>query len=195
MSTDMLEGIAEAILGRIDARLQTSPRLLIAIDGRCAAGKTSLAAHLMRKTGCNVLHMDQFFLRPEQRTAKRLDMPGGNVDYERFLQEALLPLRGEKAFSFRPYDCHKQTLASPVWIQPQAINIVEGSYSCHPTLWHHYDMRIFLSVSPNEQIRRIRKRNGERRAVRFQQEWIPLEEAYFAAYCIAGLCDFCYETG
>ncbi|MDD3920293.1 MAG: uridine kinase [Eubacteriales bacterium] len=195
MSTDMLEGIAEAILGRIDARLQTSPRLLIAIDGRCAAGKTSLAARLMRKTGCNVLHMDQFFLRPEQRTAKRLDMPGGNVDYERFLQEALLPLCGEKAFSFRPYDCHKQTLASPVWIQPQAINIVEGSYSCHPTLWHHYDMRIFLSVNPNEQIRRIRKRNGERRAVRFQQEWIPLEEAYFAAYCIAGLCDFCYETG
>ena len=72
-------------------------RLLIAVDGRCASGKTTLAATLEEETGCNVVHMDDFFLRPEQRTPQRLAEPGGNVDYERFRQEVILPLsRGDQ---------------------------------------------------------------------------------------------------
>ena len=46
---------------------ESGQRLLIAVDGRCASGKTTLAASLERETGCNVVHMDDFFLRPEQR--------------------------------------------------------------------------------------------------------------------------------
>ena len=55
---------------------QLSRPLVIAIDGRCAAGKTTLAAALQRETGCTVLHLDHFFLRPEQRTPQRLAQPG-----------------------------------------------------------------------------------------------------------------------
>ena len=61
--------------------------MLIAVDGRCASGKTTLASALERETGCNVIHMDHFFLRPEQRTKQRLEEPGGNVDYERFQED------------------------------------------------------------------------------------------------------------
>lgn len=170
------------------------PHLTVAIDGRCAAGKTTLAAQLMEKTGCNVLHMDYFFLRPEQRTPERLHTPGGNVDYERFLQEALLPLREGAAFSYRPYDCHKQALTDPVFVTSQPINIVEGSYSCHPALWKHYDLTIFLTVDPDEQLRRILARNGDACAIRFQEKWIPLEERYFQEWDIPARCDLCYKT-
>lgn len=35
--------------------------MLIAIDGRCAAGKTTLAALLKKEINCNIIHMDDFF--------------------------------------------------------------------------------------------------------------------------------------
>lgn len=99
--------IAESVLGDIEILYQKKQRLLIAVDGRCAAGKTTLAAHLQGSLSCNVIHMDHFFLRQEQRTAERLNEPGGNVDYERFLAEALLPLKQGGSFSYRPYSCQR----------------------------------------------------------------------------------------
>ncbi|MDE5596786.1 MAG: uridine kinase, partial [Lachnospiraceae bacterium] len=107
---------------------------IIAIDGRCAAGKTSLAAHLQEQLHCPVIHMDHFFLRPEQRTKERLATPGGNVDYERFLQEVITPLHLSGTFSYRPFDCKTQSLTDAVRILPKDYVFVEGSYSCHPAL-------------------------------------------------------------
>lgn len=36
---------------------------IIAIDGRCAAGKTTLADRLVKELGGDVIHMDDFFCR------------------------------------------------------------------------------------------------------------------------------------
>ena len=44
---------------------------IIAIDGRCAAGKTTLAARLAKELGGDVIHMDDFFLPLELRTEER----------------------------------------------------------------------------------------------------------------------------
>ena len=52
-----------ALLLRIRALAAALPRVLVAIDGRCAAGKTTLAASLQAQLACNVFHMDDFFLR------------------------------------------------------------------------------------------------------------------------------------
>lgn len=164
-------------------------RIIIAIDGRCASGKTTLAKELSQMLNCNVIHMDDFFLRPEQRTSERLSIPGENVDHERFLSDVLLPLEGGKAFAFRPFSCNNCSLGDPIKVTPKGINIIEGSYSCHPSLWEHYDLRIFLTVSPEEQFKRIVKRNGEQNAEVFRTRWIPLEEKYFTAFDIAKRCD------
>ena len=99
-----------ALLRRIRALAAAQPRVLVAIDGRCAAGKTTLAASLQAQLACNVFHMDDFFLRPEQRTPERLRQPGGNVDFERFLTEVLRPLRDGAPVTYRPYDCRTQQL-------------------------------------------------------------------------------------
>lgn len=154
--------------------------MLIAIDGRCAAGKTTLAAHLQGLWDCNMFHMDDFFLRPSQRTPERLREPGGNVDYERFLGEVLVPLRKGEPFAYRPYDCKTQALKGPVPVQSKSVNFIEGSYSCHPALWDNYDLHIFLTLEPDEQLRRIALRNGADMPM-FQEKWIPLEECYFSA--------------
>ena len=170
-------------------------RIIIAIDGRCASGKTTLAKELSQMLNCNVIHMDDYFLRPEQRTSERLSIPGENVDHERFLSDVLLPLEGGKAFAFRPFSCNNCSLGDPIKVTPKGINIIQGSYSCHPSLWEHYDLRIFLTVSPEEQFKRIVKRNGEQNAEVFRTRWIPLEEKYFTAFDIAQRCDIVLKNG
>lgn len=185
----MILTITEAI----NALLNKQRPCIIAIDGRCAAGKTTLAAKLQEKLDCPVIPMDHFFLRPEQRTEERLRTPGGNVDYERFLTEVMTPLRAGNAFQYRPYDCQKQELAESIRIIPKNPVIVEGSYSCHPALWENYDLKIFLTIDEKEQLQRIQKRNGEAALTAFCNKWIPMEEMYFSAYRIAQHCDLQFQ--
>jgi len=177
------------LLKRILELSVQKPHLLIAIDGRCAAGKTTLAAHLRQAFSSNVIHMDDFFLHPEQRTPERMKEPGGNVDYERFQQEVIIPLRQGQSFSYQPYDCHTQVMADEITVEPRAVNIIEGAYSCHPVLRGYYDYRIFLTVNPDEQYQRIISRNGEQGAAQFNEKWIPLEEQYFLFHKVLECCD------
>ena len=187
------DDIAAAVL-QMAGQLQTGRRpFLAAIDGRCASGKTTLAARMRNLAGCGVIHMDQFFLRPEQRTLKRYDTPGENIDHERFLAEVLLPLREGRAAVYRPFNCQSQRLEEPITQEPTPLVVVEGSYSCHPKLWDSYDLRIFLSVDPEEQMRRIKARNGAEYAAVFRDKWIPLEERYFSTCRIAQKCDYVLE--
>lgn len=174
--------------------------LMIAIDGRCCAGKTTLAEALKERNGWSVFHMDDFFLRPEQRTKERLAQPGGNVDYERFLEEILIPIKNAETkgignagkterITYRPFDCRRQDFAEEVTVEAGDVVIVEGSYSCHPVLRDAYDLRIFLDVSREEQERRLLARNGEEGAAVFREKWIPLEEHYFEACRVREVSD------
>lgn len=138
--------------------------------------------------------MDDFFLRPHQRTPERLTVPGGNVDYERVLEEIIIPWKMQRCCVYRPYDCKGQTFGEPVKISPSPILLVEGAYACHPTLWEHYDLHVFLDVDGEEQRARILRRNGEAAAKTFSERWIPLEERYFAAYQIPQRCEVLYSA-
>ena len=123
-----LEAAASAIRQAVEPLAGAGP-LLVALDGRCAAGKTTLAAYLQRQTGWGLAHMDHFFLRPQQRTPARLAEPGGNVDRERFLEEVLLPLEAGQAAVYRPFDCHTQSLGEPLRLEPGPVLLVEGAMS------------------------------------------------------------------
>ena len=190
----LMEIIVESIMREIEDCRKSKRRFLVAIDGRCAAGKTTLASELMSRLPCNVIHMDHFYLRPEQRTKERLREPGGNVDYERLLDEVLLPLINGKDVEYRPYDCRRLDFSDAICLADHAINIIEGSYSCHPSLRDHYDLSVFLSVSPEEQIRRIRQREGDDRVADFIEKWIPLEERYFERCSVCEHCDLLFAT-
>ena len=187
------EKIAGDVLERIKA-FDGKP-LIIAIDGRCASGKTTLAALIQEKTGCNVIHADDFFLRKEQRTQERLEEAGGNIDYERLRDEVLIPLSREGKCVFRRFDCKSMSLSDKeIVIRPNPLTVIEGSYSCHSELWNYYDFRIFMNVVQYEQLRRIEQRNGADAVSVFQNRWIHLEEKYFSAYRIAERCDMMIET-
>ena len=185
---------AEQIESEIRRLRQGKRTVLVAIDGRCAAGKTTLAEELRELCGCGVVHMDHFFLRPEQRTEERLNTPGGNVDRERFLQEVLLPLSRGEGVSYRPYDCRRQALKEVIQVDHGPVTVIEGAYACHPSLREYYDLKVFLTVEREEQLHRIRRRNGPEAAAQFRERWIPLEERYFAACGVADCCDLQFQT-
>lgn len=177
------------LLAEIDRLTAERPRVLVALEGGSASGKTTLASLLEAIYDCNVFHMDDFFLRPEQRTQARFAEPGGNVDRERFWDEVLSPLTRNEAVRSRRYDCQTQTLQPPVEIPPKALNIVEGAYSMHPALADAYDLSAFLAISPGAQAARIRRRNTPEQQAMFFSRWIPLESAYFAALDVPERCD------
>ena len=181
------------LFSQIDILLSRQDRVLLAIDGFCTSGKTTLAEQLRKHYACCVIHMDDFFLRPEQRTPERLALPGGNVDYERFQQEVLLPLSKGIPFSYRPYDCSRGILAEPVQVVPARLTVIEGSYSHHPYFGQAYDMRLFLTVSADLQRQRILQRPKFLQQ-RFFDEWIPMEIAYFSAFSIPEKADMVMNT-
>ena len=173
-----MKGKLEAVVKQIDGLLTQKDLIIVAIDGKCTSGKTTLASKLEQIYDCNVFHMDDFFLRPEQRTRSRFAEVGGNVDYERFQEEVPLPLRSGRSFSYRPFDCSTFTLSDPVIVTPKRLNIIEGTYSHHPYFGNPYDLKILLTVDEETQRRRILDR-PEFLHKRFFEEWIPMENRYF----------------
>lgn len=176
------------LLDTLDLLVQTAP-IIIAIDGPSASGKTTFAQRLLKRyQDAQVFHMDDFFLPPAFRTAQRLETPGGNVYYERFLQEVLQPLMLREAFTYQAYDCVTGGL-TPKNASPAQLSIVEGAYSLHPALRDYYDLKIFLEVDEEAQAKRIVQRNGLEAAQRFFNHWIPLENKYFDGLSIREAAD------
>lgn len=162
---------------------------IIAIDGRAASGKSTMARQLKDLLDADVIRMDDFFLPAALRTPGRLEEPGGNVHYERFEQEVLAYLSLPQRFSYRQFDCGRMDYGGERVIGDKRIRIVEGSYSLHPRFGRYADLAIFSDVEPQEQMRRIGIRDGQEKARMFQERWIPLEEKYFAHCRIRERCD------
>lgn len=183
-----------SLFSKIDALLDKQGSAVIAIEGGSASGKTTLSGILEKVYGCNVFHIDDFFLRPEQRTPERLAEIGGNVDRERFFSEVVTPLKNNETVRFRRFDCASQTLGEEISVAPKELTVVEGVYSTHPKLEKYFDLSLFLDIDSEYQKQRILKRNAPQFAKRFFNEWIPLENAYFSATDIKKRSDLIFKV-
>ena len=159
-------------------------QILIAIDGKCASGKSTLGLYLKNKWDANLFHMDDFFLQKHQRTEERLAEIGGNVDYERFKEDVLVSLLRGEEIAYQRFDCSSLELQGVNKRKPKKINIIEGSYSQHPYFGDVYDLKVFMEIDSDSQLANIRKRNGEQNLSMFVERWIPKELAYFEKFGI-----------
>lgn len=165
----------------IDKLLESDSPISVAIDGMAAAGKSTLGTLLQKRYGCNLIHMDDFFLPPELRTPERFATPGGNVHYERFKEQVQQGLASGKPFSYDVFNCHEMACTSQNTVMQNHLTVVEGSYSLHPTLRDFYTLKVFYPIDADSQLERIRVRNGEECMLRYRDRWIPLENEYITA--------------
>ncbi len=172
------EEVMEALFG-----LKPSPgqRILITLDGPCAAGKTTAAEALSKALGASVLHTDDFVVPHAQKTPVRLAIPGGNCDWER-LGWVISQWKAGLSPAYQRYDCRHDCFLPPESIASDRTLILEGSYCNLPGLRKYADLRLFMDTPELERLERLRHREPPDSLRMFFSKWIPLENAYFADY-------------
>ena len=119
---------------------------IITIDGRAASGKSTMAKLLQEVLGTSVIHMDDFFLPKELRNEMRFAEAGGNVHYERFMEEVLPVIANTKSFTYNIFSCEKMDFYGERKVSESLWRIVEGVYSLHPKFGDYADLKVFSDV-------------------------------------------------
>ncbi len=158
---------------------------IIAIEGRCASGKTTLS-NLLEKD-FTVIRVDDFFI--EKNSKKENISKYGNINYQN-LYTVLKEIKNAfnnnlKSIIFKAFDCTNQSYYDKTIKITNKI-ILEGTYSSSLFFKEFIDKLCFLNVCKEIQYERISNRSL---AKRFFEEWIPLEEQYFANNDPISTCD------
>ena len=96
-----------SLLAAALAQQPTKP-LVLALDGRCGSGKTTLANTLARQFPASItLHTDDFYLPPAQRIRGWEKTPCANMDLARLRDEALRPAYEGQPVQYRAYSCRE----------------------------------------------------------------------------------------
>lgn len=187
-TTENILGTAE-LTEKLDSLLSRDKAWVIAIDGRAASGKTTLAEFLAKKYGAAVVHTDDFYLPFDMRTYERLSTPGGNVHYERLKAEVIDKIGKTSAIEYGVFDCSCGEINKTRTVSATGPLIVEGAYALHPKLGKYYDLSVFMTADESLRLRRVRKRDGDTKAAVFAERWFPLEECYIKEYNIQSEAD------
>ncbi len=172
----------------VNTKLAEKDNLLIAIEGSCASGKTTLSKCFEEKFDCNIIHMDDFFLPFEKRSEERMKEIGGNIDYERFFNEVVSNIKNDVSFSYGKFSCSEGKINETIELIPKKLTVIEGVYSMHPKFGDAYDLKIFIDIDEETQLKRLKNRSPEK-LERFIKEWIPMENSYFEKFGIKEKCD------
>ena len=180
------------LISRIEQLLEQKSRVIIAIDGMAASGKTTLASALSSHfEDSAVVHMDDFTIPFEDRTPDYFDRLLSNADIARFDREVLSPLLSGTDAVYRPYICHPVPgFLAPVRVRADVhLVIVEGAYCLHDQLFDRYDLTVLSLIDPSIQQERILRRNGANQLERFVSTWIPMENRHIAARNLRARCN------
>lgn len=187
----MDEAVINSVMERIEDLRGKRDFSLIAIDGRSASGKTSLAGAIHHWMRWPVIHMDDFAVHPEEQ---RTDDQDAGIAYDRIAAEVLEPLRRREMICFRPHNVREENRKGLITVGAAPMVVVEGTRCLHPQLRDLFDLKIFLDVDKDEQWRRLQERETPERMVRFRTKWIPEEETYMQTYDIPHAADMYFMT-
>jgi uridine kinase len=167
------------VLSAIDTLRMKEEKVSIAIDGNASSGKTTFSKQLEQIYDCNVFQIDHYFQKPKINPLDELSYYASHINFERVQEEILDPIHNEKPSMIHKMDLKSHTLSELIAIPYKKISIIEGAFSMHPYIIHHFDLKVFMKTSYVKQIHRIYQRNGFRKLIQFVKKWIPLENKYF----------------
>ena len=165
---------------------ETTPRLLIAMDGYAGSGKTTLTNTLLalHPHHMEVLHLDDFIEPVEKRMHMIQTFPDPSVPFEKhwyrfdMLKDILTAYKEHRASSYEAtlYDFEKNTISKKhTYDLSKKILLVEGIFLLHPenALSTCFDKKIFLSTpfatADGRRIQREKEKWGEE----YQEESHP----------------------
>jgi uridine kinase len=158
---------------------------LVALDGRSAAGKSTLAAVVAPVVGAAVIDGDDFYSGGSAETWDAMsaaEKASHCIDWRRQRPVLETLARGERA-SWRSYDWQADdgSLADPpVICDPASVIILDGAYSARPELADLFHLRVLLDAPADLRERRLVQREGEDFRVDWNRRWDDAEQWYFA---------------
>lgn len=171
----------------IDGKHLTAPAV-ISIDGPCGGGKTTIAKEIEKEFDFNILHMDDFYLPFQKRDKNWMNIIAGHMDFERLIENVLKPYKERRKTNYISYDCHSDKYLQEIPVDLDKVLVIEGSYTSHPILDDYVDVKIFVDIDRDEQVKRLTNRNP-RVVDKFLSMWVPFENNYFEALKIKGKSD------
>ena len=153
----------EEVVSRLARLCRERGRVLVAVDGRGGAGKSSLARTLVEKFPMSAhIEYDWFHLPKDDVVEMR------RYDHERLVSEVLGPFRaGRRLLTFHRYNwgylagLPEGFHETPSTIENKDILIIEGCETLHQSLVPHFDLRIWVDTSPAVSLERGMRRDIE----------------------------------
>lgn len=170
----------QKIVEKIFKVLEKNHTCVLAIDGNSASGKSTLANELSQFFDTRIIHLDDFYL---PRDVKDLNTSfDGNIDLQRFKEEIIDKLFDD-SLTYRAFSCKEQKIVSSSNLSKKELTIVEGSYSLNPYFGKYYDLSIFIKISEETQLKRLKERNKDN-YLDFINKRVVLENRYNSHYGI-----------
>jgi uridine kinase len=147
----------------------------VGIDGRGAAGKTSLAAAVAATVGAaghtvQVVHVDDF-------SGPHVD----TWDRDRFRRQVLEPLLAGLPARYQARDWHTDSGGPWIDLAAGGVVVVEGVSATTAAVPVPWALRVWVDAPLDVRLARALARDGEERMSLWADRWLPSEEAYVAA--------------
>ncbi len=153
----------DEIVFRVEELRRDRSRVLIALDGRGGAGKSTLARELVRRIPRSAHVEHDWFHLPKDQVSE-----GRRIDHERLIAEVISPFRsGARELRFLRYnwgylagipDGYHET---PISVRDVDIVVIEGVETLHRSLASHFDLRVWVDTPPELSLERGMRRDIE----------------------------------
>lgn len=150
----------------IELRAEHDRPVVVAIDGRSSAGKSTLAKRVVLTVGATVIEGDDFYsgghetewdqMTPAERCLYCIDW--------RRQRTVLRQLRSGQQAQWHPYDWSTTSgrrLPTPTSASPTGTILLEGVYTARPELHDLLDLTVLLDTAEIERSRRFNTRPRE----------------------------------
>ena len=166
--------------------------ILIAIDGGSGAGKTTLAALIVKELDAVLIPIDDFFAGhiaddkwDDFTIEEKLDKV---FDWQYLRNSAIIPLLDSKPAKWHSIDFELGILPDGTYKlksdhtvkNPAKIILLEGAYSFGPKIADLVDMAILVDVDIEKRHSRLAAREPKEFLDKWHQRWDDVEKHYFS---------------
>jgi uridine kinase len=183
--TDIIDSLVQSAQRLLESR---PPRIVVALDGRIGAGKSTVARAIAERTGACVVPGDDFYAyrvtNAEWETRSPAERARDVIDWRYLRTAALEPLRGGRAASWQTYgemlpDGSFRMKPESIYREPAPLIILEGAYMTQPALADLIDLTVLIDTPTPVRRERIGKRDSAVFLADWHRRWDDAESYYF----------------